>query len=173
MTILSFLQAQKTHIIYGAVILVLTGVAYRLFVRQPATITQTKVVTQVVIKTVIQRVLVHDNVVTNRVTETKKPDGTDTKVTETVVDRSVSQSSKYNKNTQQSSVSTQTVTSFLAKYTLTVMYPITLGNILNPTFSASNTEIILGYRLGDTPILLNCGTTFGLNTLFLGITLEL
>lgn len=171
--LLEFLGSQKTHIIYGIVILVLILIGYELFSRKPTTITQTKTVIQTVVKTVVQKVLVHSNVVTNRTIQTKKPDGTIVTETDKIVDKTTTKSDTRKNSIINTAISEKTVTSFLSKYTLSVFYPIPTNQLIHPEFTAGNTELILGKRLGQSPVLLQIGTTLNLKSLLFGITLEL
>ncbi len=174
MTILTFLSAQKTHIIYGLVIVGLLGVSYRLFVRKPETIVQTKVETKVVTIVQTKLVKVHDNIVTHKKIVTTKKDGTKIVETDSSVNKSVSDTSQKVSKSDTLSLTQQTVTSYAPNYTLSVLYPIPLTGVFSPTsYTAQNTEVILGKRLWGSPIFVNVGTNFGLNTVLAGVTLEL
>jgi len=189
MTILSWLNTNKAHIIYGVIIVGLASIGYHFFKKEPVTVTKTqvvtKVVTQVVTKVVTQvvvkKVLVHDNIIKNRRIVTRKPDGTVTTEIDSSVNKSViadtNKTVDKTKNITTSQTidqtSTKVVTSYAPNYLLSVFEPIPTHDILHPNFDAKNTQIILGTRVLDTPLFFDVGTNFGANSVLLGFTLEL
>lgn len=159
---IQFLKDQKTHIMYGIIILALAGFTYNLFIRKPAeiikTITETKVVNKNVVKTQVKYV---DRVIT----KTEK-DGTITTTTEhTVTDNTFTDKTK-----SADMFVSKTTTIYLSRYSLEVQYPIkvtTIG-VFNPK------EVIFtgGYRLFNFPIFVTLGTNIGFDSLLIGVRYE-
>jgi LPS O-antigen subunit length determinant protein (WzzB/FepE family) len=165
MSLVTTLYNQKTHIIYIAILLGVIGVAYNLLSNKPKEIIKTQVVTKVETK----EVKVATNTVTHRVTQTKKLDGEIVTETEDIVDKGVTTS----KDKENLSITKTEVQKFLSKYTLSAFYPLTTKDILNPVFNPANLQIVGGMRVFSLPILLNVGASVKLDTVLVGVTVEL
>ncbi len=168
--LMTLIRTQKLHLIYGVAIVSLLTIMHALFSKQASVVTQTKTEMRTLVQYVDRKVLIHDNVVTNRVIETKKPDGTVITEKESITDLSSVGSNTLKSSQEAVKVSEETATNFLSKYTLTVLYPLPRNEILNPSFEPKNLQVIIGRRVLDTSLLLNVGINFGVNTLFLGVT---
>ena len=165
--------ANKTHIIYGLVILGLGIVAYRLFVRQPQTIIQTKTATQVVTEQKVVHDIVHDVKFITKKIETKKPDGTIITETDTIKDSKDTSSNSQTNVTSNTQIAEHVKLSFAPNYTLGVYYQQPIKTILQPAFDPANLQIVGGIRVFSLPVFLNVGTTFKLNSVIVGLTIEL
>ncbi len=164
MTILNILYNQKTHIIYGLIILGIIAGAYSLFVTHPKTITKTEVVTKVVNKTQV----VHDHITTTKYITLKKKDGS--VLTEKIVSKDTSLiNSSSTSNFSETKTETRTNQS---KYSLSIIQPFEYNQLLTGTPNPANMEIIGGVRLFNSPILLQIGTTPLFNKVFTGVTVE-
>lgn len=179
--VLEFLKSNKIHVFYVVVILAVIGGGYSLFVTHPREKVVTKIVTEVVTKVVtkvkVQRVQVHDNIVTNRKKVTTKPDGTVVTEEDNITNKSVisrfSLDKEKEKNSSISQLSEITKTTFAPKYTLSMLYLLPTVDLLNPTFQYQNVMFVGGVRLGNSPLLINVGTDTMFKTGILGITMEL
>lgn len=163
---IKFIQEQKTHIIYGVIMIGLAAVGYNLLSSKPKevvkTVVETKIVNRDVVKTQVKYV--------DRVIVKTEKDGTTTTTTEHVVtDGSISDKSK----SQQKFVS-QTTIKYLSRYSLEIQYPITVSftGLNLPSFDPKNLRVIGGIRVFETPIFLTLGTDIGLNSALIGVRYE-
>lgn len=171
MTITSFLSTQKTHIIYGGIILVVASIAYHFFKKDPEVITKvlTKVVTQV---QTVEKVVTKDKIVyVTRTITTHKKDGdviveVDHEKDDTEVHKNVASTTK-----TQSTVTEKTVESFMKSYSIEAMFPV---NPLNSTSLPDPlaTQVQFGVRLFGTPVWAEIGTNGHLNTVLVGLRVE-
>ena len=159
MTILTTIYNQKTHIIWGLVVVAIASVAYHFFKKDPVTLTKTQVQT-------VEKVVSKDRIVyVDRTTTTHKKNG-DVIVTVEHVNDSTKLDSKTN-----SQLSQKIVESFMKNYSISVMFPV-LNNSLNVNSNPVDTRFMLGVRVFSSPIFLEAGSNVRLNELTLGLRLE-
>jgi exopolysaccharide biosynthesis protein len=108
-----FIVKQKTHIIYGIILLIILGVGYNLLSSKPKEIIKTLTVTKEVVKNVVQT----RTQFIDRKIEVKSKDGTDTITTEHIVN----DSNTVSKTKLDETISKKEVEKFLSKYSLTVL----------------------------------------------------
>lgn len=162
---------QKTHIIYGVIIILIASVAYHFFKKDPEKIvtTLTKIVTQV--KTVEQIVTKDKIVYVDRTITTHKKDGDIIVEVDHEHDAIVTHSDT--KSTQKviESVTKQTVTTFMKNYSLEVMFPI-YNNSFALNTNPLDTQLSVGTRIFSSPLWLVVGTNFHFNQLLIGARTE-
>lgn len=167
MSIISFIKDQKTHVIYGLLIVGLVAVGYNLLSSKPReitkTITQTKVVNRDVVRTQKQYV--------DRVIVKTEKNGETTTTTEHVV----TDGSSIDKSKSQSLFTKSTQISYLSRYSLDIQYPIPLAmvpNIRSVVFNPTSLIVTGGYRLFNSPIFVTLGANIGFDTLLIGVRYE-
>ncbi len=164
-TILGQTKAQKTHIIYGTILLTVVLAGYRLFHREPVetikTVTQVQYVNRDVVR--VQKQFI------DRVIVKKEKNGTTITTTEHVHN----DNSTVDKTKTLDKLTTTEINSYLAKYSFSSYYSVPMSISGVPTFDPKNLTLIGGYRVLDTPLFLNLGTTGAFNQILIGVTLEL
>jgi hypothetical protein len=166
MSIFSFIQAQKTHVIYGVLIVGLVAIGSFFLSRKPTevvkTVTKTNTVDRNIVQTKVQYV---DRVIVKKdangsITTTTEHIGTDDTTTD--------------KSRLKSTFASTEKTSYLTRYSLGIKYPVTLtytGINLTPT-QIKEIQIEGGIRLFSLPIFATITTNIGLNQYFLGVRYE-
>lgn len=165
MTLATMVSSNKTHIIYIAILIGVIGAAYTLLSRKPKEIIKTQKVTETVTKVIVQKA----DVKTHIVTETKKSNGDVVTQTEDIVDNSTTKT----QDKESLTITKTEVQKFLSSYTISAMYPLSTKDIANPVFNPLNLQIVGGIRVFSLPIFFNVGANVKLNTVLLGVTLEL
>jgi hypothetical protein len=162
---MSTLVEQKTHILYGVIIVVIASVAYHLISAKPKEIIKTQIETKVVNNDVVKT----QTVFVDRVITTKKTNGDI--ITE--VDHSHITDEFIDKTSSKDTISKTEVIKFLSSYSIDVMYPLTLKDITNPILNPLDTQLLLGVRVFDFPVFVTAGTNLHLNQVIVGLRIEL
>ncbi len=170
MPILTTVINQKTHIIYGIVIVLIASVAYHFFKKDPEKIvtTLTKVETKI---QQVEKIVTKDRIVyKDRTITTHKKNGdvivevdhehSDTKVA----------SNTQSKTQSQTVVQKTVVESFMKNYSIEAMFPISIKDIGYP--NPMDTQVSVGMRVFSLPVFAVVGTTPKLNSVLVGLRLE-
>ena len=165
-----FIAKFKTHIIYGAGIIILCIIL--LFSGKPKEKIVTQTETKEVIKYVDKIIIQHNDVITSRTIVQKQKDCSETTTTETIVDKtSIDEKKKI--ASQETQINTKTeITRYQSKYTLSVLYafdPKKLNLLPDPL----DAKVIGGMRIFSLPVLINIGTNLKLTEVTAGLTIEL
>lgn len=170
MTITDTLVKQKTHIIYGVVILVLCSVGYHFFSKTPSEIIKTKVETKIETKIVNKDVVRTKTVFVDKVKETKKANG------DVIVETSHIRSSDDTKDKStikddlKSTVTTTEVIKFMKRYSIDVMYPMSISNIA--AFKPLDIQVMVGVRIFSLPVFATIGTDGHFDKIIVGARME-
>lgn len=168
MSIVSILTNNKTHIIYGVLILVLVSICYNFFRQKPKeiikTLTETKIEKQIVNRDVVKTQTVY----VDRVIETKKANGDVITETQHVRKDSDTKDKTKIKDSQEMVISKTEVIKFLSSYTIDVMYPVTFDPVFNPL----DLQIMGGVRVFSLPVFITFGTNGHLNQFLVGARIE-
>ena len=171
---MSMILANKTHIIYGVLIILIGSIAYHFFKKDPEkiTTTPTKVVTQL---QTVEKVVTKDKVVyVDRVivTTDHKKNG-DVIVTKEVdhqhSDTQLAAKTDSQTHTQ-STEQKQVVESFMKNYSVEGLFPVNPFNPLLP--NPLDTQVNFGMRVFDLPVFAVVGTNGHLNQLMVGLRVE-
>ena len=169
---LTILREQKTHIIYGVVIVLLASVAYHFLVRKPTEIIKTKVETRIETKVINRDVLKTRIVYIDKVIQTKKTNGdVVTETDHTLSEYNVTDKSK-STDTIKDTISQKEVIKFMNNYSVDVMYPITVQNIYSSAFNPLNLQVMGGMRIFDFPLFVTAGSDGHFNKILVGLRLE-
>jgi len=160
-----FIVNQKTHIIYVIVLLVVAGVGYNLLSRKPKEIikTETKIVE------VAKDVVKVEKVFVDKIIVTKKRNGD--VITET--DKSRIEEQTVDKSHSVATVTKTEVVKFMSRYSIDVMYPLGIENILNPSLDPRNIQVMAGVRVFSLPVFVTAGTDGHFNKIILGVRVEM
>lgn len=168
--ILQALQAQKVHIIYGVIILVIGSLAYHFFKKDPEKIVTTLTKTETKIQTV-DRLVNKDRIVyVDRTITTHKSNGDVVVEVDKEHDDTKTSSDTKTKSQDTILVSKTTMESFMKNYSVETLFPM---NPFNPSFpNPLDTQLTVGMRIFSTPLWMVAGTTGRLNTALIGLRLE-
>jgi len=152
MTIQTTLLEQKTHIIYGVIIVLIGSVAYHFFKKDPEIITKTL--------TKIQTVTQDKVVYVDRVIITKKKNGD--------VIREVDHQHSDTKTKDVATTTQKEVQSFMKNYSIEFMFPPQI-----PTLSGLyQSQVSVGMRIFSTPLWVVAGINGQFNAPMVGIRWE-
>ncbi len=163
MTILEKINNQKTHIIYGVALLLVSSVAYHFFKKEPGVITKTLTKVETKIQTVTKDRIVY----VDRTIVTKEKNGT--VITE--VDHEHSDTTTHKDTKTVTAVTEKTVETFLKNYSIEALYPISYNSGLG-VFDYSKVQLTVGTRIFSSPLWIVGGTTGQLNTVLVGLRYE-
>lgn len=171
MSIITTIVNQKSHIIYGVIILIVASVAYHFFKKDPEKIvtTLTKTVTQV---QTVDKIVNKDRIVyVDKTITTRKKNGdviveVDHANSDTKTDTTVQ-----SKTETQTMVSKTTVQTFMKNYSIEAMFPL---DPLNPAALPNplDTQISLGVRIFSLPAFAVIGTDGHFNKVLIGLRVE-
>lgn len=168
--ILQTLNSQRTHIIYGAIILMIGSLAYHFFKKDPEKIVTTLTKTETKIQTV-DRIVNKDRIVyIDRTITTHKANGdVVVEVDKEHADTKTNSDTKI-KIQDTTLVSKTSVESFMKNYSVETLFPV---NPINPRLpNPLDIQGSFGMRLFSTPLWGMVGTTGHFNTALLGLRYE-
>lgn len=158
-----FIVNQKTHIIYGILLVVLGSIAFHLFSSKPKEIIKTEIKTKIVYRDVIKEKKVY----VDKTTTIKKKNGD----VVTIVDNSTSENIVYDKTKSEDTVSKSEVQRFMSSYTIDLMYPI-INQSLSINKNPLDLQIIGGIRIFSLPVFLTAGSNLQFNQVLIGTRVE-
>lgn len=175
MPIITTLINQKTHIIYGVIIVLIASLAYHFFKKDPEKIITTVTKTDVKIQTV-EKIVTKDRIVyrdRHIVTVTTKANGDIITRTEDNKEHSITKTKDKARTTikEKQTETKQVVETFMKNYSIEVMFPI-LNNSFAPNTNPLDTQVSFGTRIFSTPLWLVAGSTFHFNQFFIGVRYE-
>ena len=144
--------------------------AYHFFKKDPAKIitTLTKVETKI---QQVEKVVTKDRIVyVDRVIVTKKANGDVITETDHINDKTTLHADTNSSTKTQSTVTKQTVETFMKNYSLEAMFPMPIATIGLPNIM--DTQLSFGMRIFSFPLFAVIGTTPRLNTLLVGVRVE-
>lgn len=171
MTLATTILSQKTHIIYGIIIVLIASVAYHFFKKDPEIITKTLTKVQTKIQTVTKVVTKDKIVYVDRTITTHKVNGDTIVEVDHEHSDTATKADIDTKTKTQTTVISKTTESFMKNYSIEAMFP-----IYNDSFSFNtnplDTQISFGVRVFSLPVFAVVGTNFHFNQALVGLRME-